>query len=69
MFVWARVPSAIHSVEKLVDYLLYEHHVFITPGFIFGEKGNRFIRLSLCTTESRLQQVIDRFSQLQFPAL
>jgi aspartate/methionine/tyrosine aminotransferase len=69
MFVWARVPSRIQSVEKLVDYLLYEHHVFITPGFIFGEKGNRFIRLSLCTTEGRLQQVIDRFSQLQLPAL
>lgn len=69
MFVWAKVPAHIHSVEKFVDFLLYEHFVFITPGFIFGEKGNRFIRLSLCTTEERLQQVIDRLHSLYLPSL
>ncbi|MDO1446405.1 aminotransferase class I/II-fold pyridoxal phosphate-dependent enzyme [Rhodocytophaga aerolata] len=69
MFVWAKVPSQIQSVEKFVDYLLNEHYVFITPGFIFGEKGNRFIRLSLCTTEERLQQVIDRLKNIHIPSL
>jgi aspartate/methionine/tyrosine aminotransferase len=69
MFVWARVPSHIQSVEKLVDYLLYEKHLFITPGLIFGQKGNRFIRLSLCTTEVRLQQVLERLQNLELPAL
>ncbi len=69
MFVWAKVPGEIQSVEKFVDFLLYEKHVFITPGFIFGEKGNRFIRLSLCTPENRLQQVINRLEHMQIPAL
>ncbi|MES2732726.1 MAG: aminotransferase class I/II-fold pyridoxal phosphate-dependent enzyme [Bacteroidota bacterium] len=64
MFVWAKVPEKIKSVEKLVNYLLYQQHVFITPGFIFGEKGDRFIRISLCTPEERLQQVIERFQHL-----
>jgi aspartate/methionine/tyrosine aminotransferase len=63
LFVWAKVPSTVQSVEKFVDHLLYEYHVFVTPGFIFGEKGNRFIRLSLCTTEERLRQVVERFHQ------
>jgi aspartate/methionine/tyrosine aminotransferase len=67
LFVWAKVPESIQSVEKFVDFLLYDHQVFVTPGFIFGEKGSRFIRLSLCMTEARLQQVINRFINLQLP--
>jgi LL-diaminopimelate aminotransferase len=65
MFIWAKVPVQLRSVEKLVDYLLYEYHVFITPGFIFGEKGKRFIRISLCTPEERLQQVVERLQNIQ----
>lgn len=69
MFLWAKVPDAVSSVEKLVDDLLYRHHIFITPGFIFGEKGNRFIRISLCTPENRLGQVIGRLEGLNFSDL
>ena len=64
MFIWARVPNEVKSVEKLVDYLLYHYHVFITPGFIFGQKGDRFIRISLCTPEDRLRQVIERLQPI-----
>lgn len=64
MFIWAKVPDTIQSVEKLVDRLLYTYHVFITPGFIFGPKGNRFVRISLCTPEPRLQQVVERFRNI-----
>jgi aspartate/methionine/tyrosine aminotransferase len=64
MFIWARVPDQLKSVEKLVDYLLYHYYVFVTPGFIFGQKGNRFIRISLCTPEDRLQQVIERLQNI-----
>ncbi len=69
LFLWAKVPEAVSSVEKLVDYLLHQHRVFITPGFIFGEPGNRFIRLSLCTPENRLRQVIQRLENLKFSDL
>lgn len=64
MFIWAKVPDAVHSVEKLVDHLLYEYHVFITPGFIFGQKGERFVRISLCTQEKKLQEVVERFQNI-----
>jgi aspartate/methionine/tyrosine aminotransferase len=64
MFIWAKVPDTIQSVEKLVDHLLYTYHVFITPGFIFGPKGDRFVRISLCTPENRLQQVVERFRNI-----
>ncbi|QHT67850.1 aminotransferase class I/II-fold pyridoxal phosphate-dependent enzyme [Rhodocytophaga rosea] len=64
MFIWAKVPISIQSVEKLVDHLLYTYHVFITPGFIFGPKGDRFVRVSLCTPENRLQQVVEQFRNI-----
>ncbi len=69
LFVWARVPDAVASVEKLVDGLLYGHHIFITPGFIFGDRGDRFIRLSLCTPENRLEQVLSRLENVQVSEL
>ncbi len=64
MFIWAKIPDKVASVEKLVDYVLNHYHVFLTPGFIFGQKGNRFLRISLCTPEERLQEVVRRFHDI-----
>lgn len=49
LFVWAKVSDSIPDVEKWIDEILYGTKVFITPGFIFGETGKRFIRISLCS--------------------
>jgi len=62
LFVWAKIPDAYDSVENFVDPLLYEKHIFFTPGFIFGEKGKRYIRLSLCNDIDILNEVISRIS-------
>jgi len=43
---------------------LYESKVFITPGFIFGDKGNRYIRLSLCANDKMLSEALERVKQL-----
>jgi LL-diaminopimelate aminotransferase len=64
LFVWAKAPDLIVDVEKWIDEILYSTKVFITPGFIFGDAGSRFIRVSLCCTEQMLQEAstrIDRF--------
>ena len=44
MFVWGKVPDELENVEQLVDDILYKTDVFITPGFIFGSNGSRYIR-------------------------
>lgn len=67
MFVWARIPASVSSVEDWVDALLHECHVFITPGFIFGEKGKNFIRISLCNSKERLKEALKRISSFHFP--
>lgn len=60
MFIWAKVHPKIGSSANLSDYLLYEKDIFVTPGFIFGEKGEQYIRASLCVKQDVLRKVIDR---------
>jgi len=60
MFVWAKVPDSIESIEKLVDDILYKANVFITPGFIFGSNGDRYIRASLCANEATIKEALNR---------
>ncbi|RZJ66472.1 MAG: aminotransferase class I/II-fold pyridoxal phosphate-dependent enzyme [Flavobacterium sp.] len=63
MFVWAKLPSHITNAEAFVDKLLYEKHVFITPGSIFGSNGDGYIRFSLCLSEEKIEEVLIRFEQ------
>jgi len=60
MFVWGKVPDALENVEKLVDDILYKADVFITPGFIFGSNGARYIRASLCANEINIKEALKR---------
>jgi LL-diaminopimelate aminotransferase len=65
LFVWAKAPDHIRDVEKWIDEILYGTKVFITPGFIFGDAGKRYIRISLCCTVDLLQQALDRITVFQ----
>ncbi|QJW91504.1 aminotransferase class I/II-fold pyridoxal phosphate-dependent enzyme [Spirosoma taeanense] len=60
LFIWAKLPNSVESAETLVDDLLYKQHVFIAPGFIFGPKGNRYIRISLCMPKERIWEAVNR---------
>ena len=60
MFVWAKIPDAIPSSEKFVDSILQDSRVFLTPGFIFGAKGERYIRASLCNQNNILEEALSR---------
>lgn len=63
LFVWAKAPDHIAEVEKWIDEILYGTKVFITPGFIFGEAGRRFIRISLCCTVEKLTEALNRIQK------
>jgi aspartate/methionine/tyrosine aminotransferase len=63
LFVWAKAPDYISDVEKWIDEILYGTRVFITPGFIFGDGGRRYIRVSLCCTEQMLEEALTRIDQ------
>ncbi|MBP6611543.1 MAG: aminotransferase class I/II-fold pyridoxal phosphate-dependent enzyme [Paludibacter sp.] len=60
MFLWAKIPDRYKDSGKLADEILYGKNVFITPGFIFGDKGNRYVRISLCCPEPMLEEALSR---------
>ncbi|MBD8490376.1 aminotransferase class I/II-fold pyridoxal phosphate-dependent enzyme [Echinicola sp. CAU 1574] len=61
MFVWAKLADKTDPMA-LVDKLLYENHIFITPGDIFGSNGHGYIRFSLCVPEDTIQEALDRIN-------
>ena len=62
MFVWAAIPSGYKDGYELSDNVLYNSNVFITPGGIFGSAGNQYVRVSLCSTEEKIEEAIQRIS-------
>jgi len=63
LFVWAKAPETISNVETFIDEILYGTKVFITPGFIFGEAGRRYIRISLCSPVEKIKEACDRIEK------
>jgi len=63
LFVWGRIPDDKGNCEKFVDDILNNAHVFITPGFIFGSQGERYIRISLCADETSLNEAKKRIEK------
>jgi aspartate/methionine/tyrosine aminotransferase len=65
MFLWGKIPDTYGDVEDLTERVLQEARVFITPGFIFGSNGKRFIRISLCCKDDKLAEALRRIKELQ----
>ncbi|MCQ2239601.1 MAG: aminotransferase class I/II-fold pyridoxal phosphate-dependent enzyme [Bacteroidaceae bacterium] len=65
MFLWGRIPDSLEDVEELTEKILHEAKVFITPGFIFGSNGKRYVRISLCAKEEQLREALNRIKQLE----
>ncbi len=64
LFLWGRINNNFTSGEELSEYLLDNAHVFITPGFIFGKNGEKYIRISLCSNEEVLEKARKRISNV-----
>lgn len=60
LFLWGKVPEDVESGEWLADELFYKAKVFVTPGFIFGKNGDKYIRISLCATPEKLKESLNR---------
>ena len=65
MFLWAKIPATYNHVEELTEKILHDANVFITPGFIFGSNGDKYIRISLCSPEADLQEALKRIVHLK----
>lgn len=64
MFLWGRIPDSYKDCEELTECVLHEARVFITPGFIFGSNGERYIRISLCAKDEKMQEALERIKAI-----
>ena len=64
MFLWGKIPEKYHDVEELTEKILHEAKVFLTPGFIFGSNGERYIRISLCAKDEQLEEALNRIKKV-----
>lgn len=60
LFLWGKIPDSVSSGEELTEKILHRAKVFITPGFIFGKNGERYIRISLCASQEKLEEALNR---------
>lgn len=63
LFLWGRIPESEAGSEAMADRVLRDYRVFITPGFIFGKNGERYIRISLCAPPERLEEALRRITE------
>ena len=66
MFLWGKIPDEYQNVEDLTERVLHEARVFITPGFIFGSNGERYIRISLCAKDDKIREALRRIKVLEW---
>ena len=64
MFLWGRIPETYADVEQLTERVLHEARVLITPGFIFGSGGSRYVRISLCAKDEKMEEALERIRKV-----
>ena len=64
MFLWGKISDKYANAEQLTERVLHEARVFITPGFIFGSNGERYVRISLCAQDDKMQEALRRIGGL-----
>ena len=69
LFLWGKIPAEAKSGEALCDDVLNKARVFITPGFIFGSNGDRYVRISLCATTDKLKEALNRIKNAKIQTL
>ena len=65
MFLWGKIPDRYKNVEDLTEAVLHRARVFITPGFIFGNNGRRYIRISLCAKDEKMKEALRRIENTE----
>jgi LL-diaminopimelate aminotransferase len=64
LFVWAKINDKFKDCYECSDFVLYNSYVFLTPGGIFGSAGEKYLRVSLCATEEKIDEAIKRIKNL-----
>lgn len=65
LYVWCPVPTGLTS-EDFTNLVLDQAYVSLTPGTVFGDHGEGYVRISLTAPTERLALAMQRISSLSF---
>jgi LL-diaminopimelate aminotransferase len=65
LYVWAPVPEGYTS-EAFATRLLEERGVSVTPGTVFGARGEGYVRISLGAATDRIREAMERLATTEF---
>ena len=60
LYVWAKMPDIWQDSIDFCNILLHETGVSVTPGVVYGDSGAGYIRVSLVTPLTRLEEAMNR---------
>jgi LL-diaminopimelate aminotransferase len=65
LYIWASTPGGYTS-SQFTTRLLQEEGISMTPGSVFGEQGEGYLRISLGADTGRIRTAMDRLRQFEF---
>ncbi|MBN1137067.1 MAG: LL-diaminopimelate aminotransferase [Anaerolineae bacterium] len=65
LYVWAKTPTGLTSGQYAVR-LLDEAGISVTPGTVFGDHGEGYVRISLGMDTGRIREAMRRWKQVAF---
>jgi LL-diaminopimelate aminotransferase len=60
IYIWAKLPAGFEDSMAFCNQLLEETGVSMTPGVVYGQYGEGFLRVSLGTKTERIQEAMER---------
>jgi LL-diaminopimelate aminotransferase len=61
LYIWCPVPQG-WTTKGFTTSLLERAHISLTPGTLFGQNGEGFVRISLTAPVERITQAMRRFT-------
>lgn len=61
LYVWSTIPAGQTALD-FANALLEEVHISLTPGTVFGEQGEGYVRISLTAPLKRIEQAMRRLT-------
>ena len=63
LYIWCKIPKSFTSSKEFCDACLDEIGVSFAPGFIYGENGRGYVRISLGANTDRIKEAMNRLKQ------
>lgn len=62
LYIWAKVPTGTTSTE-FVSEVLEHTHISLTPGIVFGSRGEGFVRFTITNSSTQIEAALARLEE------